>query len=283
MATVLDRVIVGNGAAAAEAALALRSAGFRGRVDLFAEGARPPYNPMLGSRYVSGELPGRHCFPFGDSGFYERAGVRAHPDTPVARIDPAARSLATAAGEQFSYVECLVATGATTVLPPVPGLAGPGVFVLRSFDDAVRLRGAVTAARVRAAAGALPRALVLGASFAGVEIASVLRREGLAVAIVEREATVLPRAAHRASAAIVSRHLTELGLDLRLGYVVSGVERRDGRLDVSFARAGGAAAGAPPPARVLAANDPESPRPSTWPWCAPARAPTSASSRAAAW
>ena len=57
----LDRVIVGNGAAAAEAALALRRAGYGGRVDLFADGARPPYNPMLGSHYVSGELEGRRC------------------------------------------------------------------------------------------------------------------------------------------------------------------------------------------------------------------------------
>ena len=114
--------------------------------------------------------------------------MQVHPSTPVAQVDPAARALTTAAGERFSYVECLVATGASTVVPPVPGLAGPGVFVLRSFDDAVRLRGAVTAARVRAAAGAPPRALVLGASFAGVEIASVLPALGLDVVIVEREA-----------------------------------------------------------------------------------------------
>jgi NADPH-dependent 2,4-dienoyl-CoA reductase/sulfur reductase-like enzyme len=54
--SILDRVIVGNGAAAAEAVLALRRGGFRGAIDLFAFGRRPPYNPMLGSYYVSGAL-----------------------------------------------------------------------------------------------------------------------------------------------------------------------------------------------------------------------------------
>ena len=244
MTSALDRVIVGNGAAAAEAALALRRAGYGGRVDLFADGARPPYNPMLGSYYVSGELEGRRCFPYGDAGFYARAGVHVHASTPVAHLDPAARSLTTAAGERFSYVKCLVATGATTAVPPVPGLAGPGVFVLRSFDDAVLLRGAVTAARVRAAAGAPPRALVMGASFAGVKIASVLQRLGLDVVIVERETSVLPCLAHRACAATVARHLSERGLDLRLGLVASSVDRCDGRLEVSFEDAARAGAGA---------------------------------------
>ena len=127
-----------------------------------------------------------------------------------------------------------MATGASTVVPPVPGLAGPGVFVLRSFDDAVLLRGAVTAARVRAAGGAPPRALVLGASFAGIEIASVLRRLGLEVGIVEREPSVLPRVAHPACAEVVERHLRARGHDLRLGVSASAVERRDGRLLVTL-------------------------------------------------
>jgi NADPH-dependent 2,4-dienoyl-CoA reductase/sulfur reductase-like enzyme len=103
----------------------------------------------------------------------------------------------------------------------VPGLAGPGVFVLRSFDDAVRLRGAVTAAHVRATDAAPPRALVLGASFAGVEIASVLLRAGLDVSIVERETRVLPRVAHPACADLVERHLRARGHDIRLGVSVT--------------------------------------------------------------
>jgi NADPH-dependent 2,4-dienoyl-CoA reductase/sulfur reductase-like enzyme len=229
MTTILDRVIVGNGAAAAEAVLALRRGGFRGAIDLFALGRRPPYNPMLGSYYVSGALEGGRCFPFGDDRFYGRNLVRFHAATPVAHIDPAARLLTTAAGECFSYDQCLVATGASTAVPPVPGLAGlagPGVFVLRSFDDAVLLRGAVAAAKARAA-GVPPRALVLGASFAGVETASVLCRLGLEVTIVEPRASVLPRAAHPACAEVVERHLRARGLDLRLGVSASAVVRHD--------------------------------------------------------
>jgi nitrite reductase (NADH) large subunit len=160
--------------------------------------------------------------------------VRFHAATPVAHIDPAARLLTTAAGECFSYDQCLVATGASTAVPPVPGLAGPGVFVLRSFDDAVLLRGAVSAAKACAACGVPPRALVLGASFAGVETASVLRRLGLEVTIVEPQVSVLPRVAHPACAEVVERHLRARGLDLRLGVSASAVVRHDRGLLVTL-------------------------------------------------
>jgi NADPH-dependent 2,4-dienoyl-CoA reductase/sulfur reductase-like enzyme len=220
----LDTVVVGNGAAAAEAVLALRASGFRGRVDLFADGDLPPYNPMLGTYYVAGELTRAECFPFGDAGFYASNGVQAHLLMPVVGLLPGERSLVAADGSRFTYRQCLLATGASAAVPPVSGFAGRGVLTLRSFPDAVRLRGAVAAARVRGAARpAPPRAAVLGASFAGLEVARVLRGLGLDVAVVEREPAVLPRVAHPAAAGAVARRLRELGVDLRLGAEVRGV------------------------------------------------------------
>jgi NADPH-dependent 2,4-dienoyl-CoA reductase/sulfur reductase-like enzyme len=232
----LDTVIVGNGAAAAEAVLALRASGFRGRVDLFADGGLPPYNPMLGTHYVAGELARTECFPFGDRGFYAAHAVEAHLTTPVASLRPGERALVTGDGSRFSYRQCLLATGASAVVPAAPGLAGPGVLTLRSFPDAVRLRGAVVAARVAAAArSAPPRAVVLGASFAGLEVARALVRLGLDVAVVEREPAVLPRVAHPVAAAALARRLRALGVGLHLGAEVDGVVRDGGLLELELA------------------------------------------------
>lgn len=236
MTPALDTVVVGNGAAAAEAVLALRASGYGGRVDLFADGDLPPYNPMLGTYYVAGELTRAECFPFGDAGFYAANGVEAHLSAPVTQLAPGERSLVTADGSRFSYRQCLLATGASAAVPPVAGLAGPGVLTLRSFPDAVRLRGAVVAARVRAATGsAPPRAVVLGASFAGLEVARVLHGLGLDVAVVEREPSVLPRVAHAAAAAAVARRLRALGVDLRLGAEVRAAARAGERLALEVA------------------------------------------------
>jgi NADPH-dependent 2,4-dienoyl-CoA reductase/sulfur reductase-like enzyme len=252
--TVLDRVVVGNGAAAAEAVRALREGGFVGRIDLFADGPHPPYNPMLGTYYVGEAIDRDGCFPFGGDSFYSRYRVEAHRLEPVVSLDSGTRTLVTASGEPYSYAECLVATGAAPAVPPVPGLDGPGVHVLRTFDDARRLRAAVAAARERAAGGPPPRALVLGASFAGLEVARVLGHAGLETTIVELEPVVLPRVAHPACAQVVQRRLRARGHELLLGAALESVEQRGGRLRVRIREAGGAGREAPADLVVVCAG-----------------------------
>ena len=88
-----------------------------------------------------------------------------------------------------------------------------------------------------AAAGRPPHGTVLGASFAGVKVAEVLRAVGMEVCIVEKEACVLPLAAHPDCACSIQQHLNDQGYELRLGVSLAGVERADGRL---VARFGGA-------------------------------------------
>jgi NADPH-dependent 2,4-dienoyl-CoA reductase/sulfur reductase-like enzyme len=235
----LDTVVVGNGAAAAEAVLALRASGHRGRVDLFSDGDLPPYNPMLGTYYVAGKVRRADCFPFGGGEFYVRNEVRARRSTGVARVDPYERRIETVDGECFLYRQCLVATGASPVVPPVPGLMGRGVVTLRSFADAVRLRGAVTSARVRAAAEATtPQAVVLGASYAGLEVTRVLQGSGFVVSLIEREATVLPRVAHPIVAEAVTRRLMSLGGNVRLGVEVTRVVAAGERYVLGLAGSG---------------------------------------------
>jgi NADPH-dependent 2,4-dienoyl-CoA reductase/sulfur reductase-like enzyme len=227
----LDLVIVGNGAAAAEAALAVRAAGHRGDLDLFADNALPPYNPMLGTYFASGAITAGQCFPFGGMEFHERAGIAAHLETPVAHLDPSRRLLTTAEGRQYTYRRCLVASGARTVVPPAPGLDAPGVLSLRTFADAEQLKAIIADVVARAAGeNRPPRGLVLGASFAGLEVAAVLQRAGMEVSIVEREEHVLPLAAHAECASVIETHLRGLGYELELGTELERVTRPDGHL-----------------------------------------------------
>ncbi len=232
--TLLPIAIVGNGGAAAEAVLALRANGWTGDIHLFTDNAHAPYNPMLGTYVVSGKLPLEKAFPFGSgSAFYDANRVTAHLEEPVTRIDTEARELTTARGT-YRYERCLVASGARPAVPPVAGLrealAHPGaerrVFALQTVDDALALRRAIDGLRagVRgAAAGGALRAAVLGASFAGVKIAEVLHGLGFQVTLIEREASVLPLAAHPEAARILEAHLKGEGFRLRLGAALAGV------------------------------------------------------------
>ncbi len=91
--------IVGNGAAAAEAVLALRAHGYAGDIHLFADNEHAPYNPMLGTYLVSGAIPLERAFPFGDErGFYGVNRVTTHLGQAVVRLDALERTLTTADG-----------------------------------------------------------------------------------------------------------------------------------------------------------------------------------------
>jgi NADPH-dependent 2,4-dienoyl-CoA reductase/sulfur reductase-like enzyme len=277
-APTLPVAIIGNGGAAAEAVLAMRASGYTGEIHLFADNDHPPYNPMLGTYLVSGKLLPEQAFPFGDhAAFYRANRVTAHLSTSVTHLDAEARQLRTASGDVFTYERGLVASGARPSVPPIAGLrealaANDGaprrVFTLQTLDDALRLKAAVDellagarastdggagvaadaanqsgAAPGRGAAAQPPRAAVVGASFAGVKIAEVLRESGFQVSLIEREASILPLAAHPEAARVMEAHLLKEGYELRLGAALAGVSENGAtrRLRLDFGALPGAA------------------------------------------
>ncbi|MFH0915849.1 MAG: FAD-dependent oxidoreductase [bacterium] len=247
--------IVGNGAAAAEAVLALRAQGYGGDVHLFADNEHAPYNPMLGTYLVSHAIALEQAFPFGDERrFYGANGVTTHLGQAVIRLDAAEQTITSANGSAYQYDRCLVASGARPSVPPIPGLrealapprSGAGlptggtsshrVFTLQSLDDALGLREAVDSLR----SGAAPRAAVIGASFAGVKIAAVLHEIGFKVCLVEKEPFILPLSAHPECARLLETHLLDEGYELRLGAALAGVETSSGAVRLDFGALPGA-------------------------------------------
>jgi NADPH-dependent 2,4-dienoyl-CoA reductase/sulfur reductase-like enzyme len=124
---------------------------------------------------------------------------------------------------------------------PAGGYAVPArrVFTLQTLDDALALKRAVDEllachrepasgpVELRGAMADRPCAAVVGASFAGVKIAAVLHGLGLKVILIEREASILPLAAHSEAARIMEAHLLDLGYGLRLGAALRAVAVRD--------------------------------------------------------
>ncbi len=229
--------IIGNGAAAAETIIALRSCGYTEAIHLFADNDRAPYNPMLGPYLVKRKITDEEAFPFGGHDFYERYAVTTSLGPAVKTLEPRERALATADGQEHSYERCLVATGARPSLPPIRGLreavespAAP-VYTIQTFADGVALRqGAETVL----ADVAEPRAAVVGASFAGVKVADVLHALGFRVTLVERETSILPLSAHPWCARLLETHLSAAGYDLRLGAALAGVDIAEGRVRLDF-------------------------------------------------
>lgn len=177
-------VIVGGGAAGFAAAEMLRRRQFGGRVVMLSSDAAAPVDrPNLSKDYLAGSAP-EDWLPLRPDDFYRDAGIDLRLGTEVAAIEPQAHRVVLTTGEPIDYDRLLLATGAEPVRLPLPGAAPAQVHLLRSLADC---------RAIIAAAATAGRALIIGASFIGLEVAAALRARGIAVHVVAPEKRPMER------------------------------------------------------------------------------------------
>lgn len=169
-------VIVGGGAAGLACAHQLRRLGYGRSITMFSADCDPPYDrPNLSKNYLAGTAP-EEWLPLRGKDWYGDNRVELRQGCAVQRLEPAARRLVTAGGEELGFDRLLIATGAEA--RRLGEFDGPNVHTLRSIADA-----AAVAAEARPGA----RAVIVGASFIGLEAAAALRQRGVEVTIVAPE------------------------------------------------------------------------------------------------
>ncbi len=214
-------VIIGAGECGARAALALREAGYEGAVTLIDAERHDPYErPPLSKDAILAETP----VPKGIGGAERlaEAGIDFRRSARAQSIDRAGHKVLCDDGSEISYDRLLLATGARP--RPLPGADGPKVAMLRTFDDA---------ARIRAALGPGKRLVVVGGGFIGLELAASARKLGAEVTVIEALARLLSRAVPAEVAQVIhDRHTAEgarILTDARLaGFGEHGVTLADG-------------------------------------------------------
>jgi NADPH-dependent 2,4-dienoyl-CoA reductase/sulfur reductase-like enzyme/nitrite reductase/ring-hydroxylating ferredoxin subunit len=168
-------VIIGGGAAGFAAAEMLRREGFSGAITMISDDGAPPVDrPNLSKDYLAGTAP-EDWVPLRPDSFYSESGIDLRLKTHVTSINPGGRSVALATGDAVPFDRLLLATGAKPVRLEIPGANQPHVHTLRTFADSQAIVADATKAK---------RALVIGASFIGLEVAASLRARGLEVHVV---------------------------------------------------------------------------------------------------
>jgi NADPH-dependent 2,4-dienoyl-CoA reductase/sulfur reductase-like enzyme/nitrite reductase/ring-hydroxylating ferredoxin subunit len=208
-------VVVGAGAAGAAAVEALRQAGYDGPVTLFGREPGPPVDrPNLSKDYLAGTAP-EEWLALRDEGFYREQQVTLRTGVEVVGLDVAARRIVLSDGSTEPYGACLLATGAYPVQLPIPGADSPHVFTLRSLADSRAIVAAAMGAR---------RAVVVGASFIGLEVAAALRTRGVEVDVVAPESLPLERILGPALGAAVKDVHERNGVVFHLGRTPAAIE-----------------------------------------------------------
>jgi NADPH-dependent 2,4-dienoyl-CoA reductase/sulfur reductase-like enzyme/nitrite reductase/ring-hydroxylating ferredoxin subunit len=208
-------VIVGAGAAGDSAAATLRREGYAGEIRVFgADGAPPVDRPNLSKDYLAGTAP-EEWLPLRGASFFEEQRIELALGTRVARLDVARRRLELEGGRDVAWDALLLATGADPVRLDVPGAGAPHVHTLRTLGD--------SRAIIARAKGA-KRAVVVGASFIGLEAAASLRARGLEVDVVAPDALPFARTLGPEVGAFLKGLHEEHGVRFHLGQTVAAVE-----------------------------------------------------------
>lgn len=180
----VDFLLLGGGVASIHAAETLRTEGSDGSIAILSADAMLPYDRVpLSKRSLQHETPVERIL-LKPKTFYSERRIDLRLGKRAISVQPVEHIIRTDDGGAIHYKKLLIATGATAKSIDVPGVALGGIFCLRSAADADAIRQAAASAK---------RAVVAGASFLGLEIATSLQRLGLAVTIVERDAAIMPK------------------------------------------------------------------------------------------
>ncbi len=222
-------IVVGAGHAGSALAVQLRKENWTGRIVLVGvESALPYHRPPLSKAVLSGEKT-LDAIALRPLSHYAASGVELRLGERVVAIDRQARTVQLAGGESLHYDALALCTGTVArTLPRASELQG--VFSLRTAEDAERIRAAATSGK---------RVVIVGGGYIGLEVAAVLRAQGLEVTVLEAASRLLARVAHPVVsdyfAALHARHgvtiLTGIaGVELLGESTVSGVREGSGRI-----------------------------------------------------
>ncbi|MCX4696560.1 FAD-dependent oxidoreductase [Streptomyces sp. NBC_01408] len=209
-------LVIGNGPAAHQFVDRLRHAGCQDPVTVLGAEDVPAYHRALLTSALDGSLPPAAMElppPPGDT--------RVHTGACAVRIDRAGRRVHTADGQAFPYRRLVLATGATPLLPDLPGLRtsggaqATGVATLRTLADCARLTDP-------SAVAARTPVTVLGAGSLGMEAAFALAAKGRPVTLVHPGPWPMDHLLDRTAGALVTDRLTAAGVEVVTGQEATG-------------------------------------------------------------
>ena len=177
-------VIVGGGAAGFAAAEMLRRRGFAGKVAMISnDDAAPVDRPNLSKDYLAGSAP-EDWVPLRGDDWYRESKIDLKLKTAVTALDVKTKELVLGDGSKIGFDKLLLSTGAEPVKLDIPGADQKHVHTLRSLTDCRAIIAQAKNAK---------RAVVIGASFIGLETAAALRARDIEVHVVAPEKRPLER------------------------------------------------------------------------------------------
>ena len=211
-------VIVGAGPAGVVAAETIRGRDPQGEIALLGDEPGEPYSRMAIPYVLTGKVGEDGARLRKGKDHFKALGIRYVPGR-AARLDAARKELALADGAKLPFDRLLIATGASAIKPPVPGLDLAGVHHCWTMADA-------RAIAKRAGRGA--EVVLVGAGFIGCIILESLVERGVRLTVVESENRMLPKMMDEAGGDMIARWCDAKGVKVLTSTRLKGVAKGNG-------------------------------------------------------
>jgi NADPH-dependent 2,4-dienoyl-CoA reductase/sulfur reductase-like enzyme len=222
--------LIGSGPSSLSAAETLREEGFTGRIVMITRETHLPYDRTLLSKILGCPVQDLVLRP---QDFFDKNDIEVVREAAVSRLDSKGQEVHYKAGgakHVLKYDKVLVATGGSPRKLFVPGASLNGIFTLRTPEDA---------AQIAKFAKKGSKWIVVGGSFIGMEVASMLKSNGCRVSVVAMETVPFERVLGKKVGAAFARVLQKEGVQwfgsatvrfFRGNDAVNGVELEDGEI-----------------------------------------------------
>ncbi len=212
-------VIIGAGHAGGASAGFLRQYGYAGDITLI--GAEPylPYQrPPLSKAWLKGAASLEDLYLRGEN-FYDNQSVTVRLNVSCNAMNTAKKTVTTTAGDTLAYDDLIIATGSKARPFIVKGVDRVPHHLLRTLDDAERLKGQLAPGH---------RIGLIGAGYVGLEVAASARYLGCEVTVFERESRILARVASNALSDFFTAIHRRQGVEIVTGANVTEFSLGDG-------------------------------------------------------
>lgn len=200
-------IIIGNGVAGTTASANIRKLDSSGEITILTDEAYPFYSRIRLIDFLAGGVDEKGLVIYRDD-WYRKNNIKLLLSTSVSEIDSNRKQIQTSAGDRIEYDRLLLATGANSFVPPIPGSDRKGVFTLRTLKDANEIMNY---------SDDIKNVLLIGGGVLGLEAGNSLRKTGHKVSVAEFFPRLLPRQMDIEGAEILKTQMENMGFTFYLG------------------------------------------------------------------
>lgn len=222
-------VIVGSGQAGTTVATSLRDRGFDGTITLVGNEPHLPYErPPLSKQYLV-DPESQLDLNLRPADFYRARKIRLQLGRNAVAIDRGKQSVLLDDGQTLAYTVLVLATGTRPLVPEWPGKTLRGVHVLRTIDDAHRLREEMASSHHMTA---------IGGGFIGMELAAAAQKLGIESCVLDIADRILQRAVTPTTSEYLTTFHRQRGTALHLGAGLSEIVGTNDRVSAVLTTTG---------------------------------------------